>query len=182
MTVNLPSGDVSAELTAARVFEKGTHHVLGPADIARRRRADLDEVLPDRVLVVHRVEGDHALHVGRRELEDRRHFGHRRVAHPAALFLHDPKAGRSAAILVGIMRSAAHRARRVGRQRRPARMLDGRGAHRSISPMTISMLALMAITSDSRWPSTILGIAERLTNDGGRMRQRTGLAVPSETM
>ena len=55
-------------------------------------------------------------------------------------------------------------------------------AHRSISPITISILALMAITSERRCPSTIFGIAERFTNDGGRMRQRTGFDVPSDTM
>jgi len=46
--------------------------------------------------------------------------------------------------------------------------------------MTISMLALIAMTSDSRWPSTIFGMADRFTNDGGRMRQRTGLEVRVE--
>ena len=60
--------------------------------------------------------------------------------------------------------------------------LLGRGHQRSISPMTMSMLALIAMTSDKRCPSTIFGIAARLTNDGGRMRQRTGFDVPSDTM
>ena len=55
-------------------------------------------------------------------------------------------------------------------------------AQRSISPMTMSMLALMAMTSESKCPSTIFGIAARFTKDGGRMRQRTGLAVPSDTI
>ena len=41
-------------------------------------------------------------------------------------------------------------------------------------------LALMAMTSESRAPSHILGSEARLRNAGGRMRQRTGLAVPSE--
>jgi hypothetical protein len=48
--------------------------------------------------------------------------------------------------------------------------------------MTMSMLALIAITSESKCPSTIFGIAERFTNDGGLMRHRTGFDVPSETM
>ena len=38
----------------------------------------------------------------------------------------------------------------------------------------MSIDALMAMTSDKRWPSTIRGIADRFTNDGGRMRHRTG--------
>src|SRR3989475_7523305 len=54
-------------------------------------------------------------------------------------------------------------------------------AHRSTSPITMSTDALIAIRSESRCPSAILGRAARLMNDGGRMRQRTGLAVPSET-
>src|SRR2546422_6297231 len=54
-------------------------------------------------------------------------------------------------------------------------------AHRSTSPITMSTDALMAIKSESRCPSAIFGSAARLMNDGGRIRQRTGLAVPSET-
>ena len=49
-------------------------------------------------------------------------------------------------------------------------------------PPLLFLLALIAMTSDNRWPSTIFGMALRFTNDGGRMRQRTGLAVPSLTM
>ena len=71
----------------------------------------------------------------------------------------------------------------AGEDRRVRRVGVGvRGpAHRSISPMTMSTLALMAITSDSSAPSHIRGSAERLRNEGGRMRQRTGLALPSDT-
>jgi hypothetical protein len=47
--------------------------------------------------------------------------------------------------------------------------------------MTMSTLALMAITSDSSAPSHIRGRLDRLMKDGGRMRHRAGLAVPSET-
>src|SRR2546421_13087193 len=54
-------------------------------------------------------------------------------------------------------------------------------AHRSTSPITMSTDALMAIRSESRCPSAIFGSAARLMNDGGRIRQRTGFAVPSET-
>jgi exopolyphosphatase/guanosine-5'-triphosphate,3'-diphosphate pyrophosphatase len=60
-------------------------------------------------------------------------------------------------------------------------LLDVRRAHRSISPMTMSTLALIAITSDNSTPSQSLGRQARLMKDGGRMRQRTGLAVPSDT-
>src|SRR5206468_6400568 len=49
----LPVGGGHAELFAARVLQQGVHDVLRAADIAGRRRADLDEVLPHRVLVVH---------------------------------------------------------------------------------------------------------------------------------
>src|SRR2546426_12722925 len=56
-----------------------------------------------------------------------------------------------------------------------------RHAHRSTSPMTMSTDALIAIRSLNRWPSAILGSAERWMNDGGRIRHRTGFAVPSET-
>src|SRR3989441_6717573 len=53
--------------------------------------------------------------------------------------------------------------------------------HRSTSPMTMSTDALIAMRSLNRCPSAIFGRAERLMNDGGRMRHRTGLAVPSDT-
>jgi hypothetical protein len=45
----------------------------------------------------------------------------------------------------------------------------------------MSTLALIAITSESSAPSHIRGRLERLMKDGGRIRQRTGLAVPSDT-
>jgi hypothetical protein len=47
--------------------------------------------------------------------------------------------------------------------------------------MTISTLAMMAITTASRAPSHIFGRLDRLMNEGGLIRQRTGFAVPSET-
>src|SRR5262249_25950147 len=72
------------------------------------------------------------------------------------------------------------RARRLLSARRLSPV--ARRRHRSISPMTISIDALIAMTSDNMCPSTMREIAARFTNDGGRMRQRTGLDEPSETM
>src|SRR6476661_3013227 len=196
----LPVGGGDAELLAARVLEEGVHDILGATDVAGRRRADLDEVLTDRVLVVHRVERHDALHVRRREIEHLGHLGHRVAAHPAALFLHDPERREQRRHLLRVAREelvelGAPRAGEDGDVRTRlvktvgqiagsalAPHLVTRRAHRSISPMTMSMLALIAITSDNRWPSTIFGIADRFTNDGGRMRQRTGFDVPSDTM
>ena len=57
----------------------------------------------------------------------------------------------------------------------------GMGANRSTSPITMSTLALIAMTSEWSAPSHMVGRLERLMNEGGRIRQRTGLLVPSET-
>ena len=79
ITVNRPSGLVTPSSPQPVCLEQRLHHVLGAADVAGRRGADLDEVLPDRMLVVHRVERHDALHVRRRELEHLGHLGHRRL-------------------------------------------------------------------------------------------------------
>src|SRR5687767_40063 len=141
-----------------------------------------------RMLVVHRVEGDHALHVRRREVEGFRDFGHPFLADPAARVLNEPQRGQERGHLGGVARQdvvelLATLSDEDGFiSRRRTSHVRRLGVHRSISPMTISMLALMAMTSESRWPSTIFGIADRFTKDGGRMRQRTGLDVPSDTI
>src|SRR5262249_22950638 len=105
------------------------------------------------------------------------------LAHPATVLLHHPERGQQRRHLRGIAREQLV-------ELSPPLSLEDRligfvrlgRAHRSISPMTMSMLALIAITSESRWPSTIFEIAARFTNDGVRMRQRTGLDVPSDTI
>src|SRR5215208_2037107 len=153
------------------------------------------------MLVVHRVERDHAAHVRRRQAEEARHLDHGVSAHPPAVLLHHPERReerrhfrgvvREELVELGAARADEHRpvwgsVRVVPRRQLGGRDLlphvPGRVAHRSISPMTMSMLALMAMTSESRWPSTIFGIAERFTNAGGRMRHLTGFEVPSLTM
>ena len=99
------------------------------------------------------------------------------------LQVHEELAGRVPSLLFvpGLAALRLYDAERVRGRVHLTHLVVG-GAHRSISPITMSMLALIAITSLSRWPSTIFGIAERFTNDGGRMRQRTGFEVPSLTM
>src|SRR5690606_21080966 len=184
-----------AKLPAAGFLQERTYHVLGTANVAGRRGAHLDEVFANRMLVVHGVERDHALHVCGRDLGQLGHFRHGLLAHPAAVFLHHPWRGKQCChpgwiareefLELCPARTNEHGlVRLVGcgnmwRKLRPR--LTGTAAHLSISPITMSMLALMAITSDSRCPSTIFGMADRFTKAGGRMRQRTGFAVPSDT-
>src|SRR5690606_27723398 len=79
-----------AELPAAGFLQERTYHVLRTANVAGRRGAHLDEVFANRMLVVHGVEGDHALHVCGRDLEQLGNFRHGLLAHPAAVFLHHP--------------------------------------------------------------------------------------------
>ena len=83
-----------------------------------------------------------------------------------------------------IMAEVAELLERLAREDGPVLFGAGRrvvDVHRSISPMTMSTDALMAMRSLNRRPSAILAIDARLMKDGGRMRQRTGLAVPSDT-
>jgi len=154
------------------------------------------------MLVVHGVKRDDALHVGGGQLEDLSDLGHRPFTHPPTLALHDPERGEQHGHLRWVSRQQRIELRAGGRREHgtvflgvpmaaiTVRCVTGRGVrraylggrHRSISPITMSMLALIAITSDRRCPSTIFGIADRFTNDGGRMRQRTGFEVPSDTM
>src|ERR1700687_569703 len=52
---------------------------------------------------------------------------------------------------------------------------------RSTSPNTISRVPIIATTSATMWPRTILSKACKLTNDGGRILTRYGCTVPSLT-
>src|SRR5687768_14799661 len=74
--------------------EKSLRDIFGTTYPAGGCRADLDEVLPHRMLVVHGVERDHALDVGRREIEQRGDLRHPFVANPASLTLYDPERGK----------------------------------------------------------------------------------------
>src|SRR5687768_340362 len=145
------------------------------------------------MLVIHRVESHHALHVCGRELEDFGDLSHRVFGDPASHSLHDPERRQKRRHLRGITpQQSVELLARSASEYRNVRLVPmtvvrreiGRldAGHRSISPITMSMLALIAITSDSRCPSTIFGIAERLMKDGGLILQRTGFDVPSETM
>src|SRR5690606_9131519 len=84
------------------VLEERAYHVLGSAHMTGRSGADLDEVPPHRVLMVHRVEGDDTLHIRRSELEDFGHLRHALLAHPATILLHDPERGQERCHLRGI--------------------------------------------------------------------------------
>lgn len=54
--------------------------------------------------------------------------------------------------------------------------------HRSISPKTTSRVPMMVTTSASMWPLDIFSRPARCAKPGGRMWQRYGRLVPSETM
>ena len=113
ITVKRPSGLRGAQLAAARLLQERLHHILGAADVAGRRRADLDEVPPDRMLVVHRVERHHALHVRRREAEHLGHLRHRRLGDPAARLLHHPERGQQRGLLGRVSRISSASSSRI---------------------------------------------------------------------
>src|SRR5207245_9277518 len=55
------------------------------------------------------------------------------------------------------------------------------GAHRSISPKTISIEPMIATTSASMWPRHMKSVACRKAKPGALILQRYGRLVPSET-
>src|SRR5690606_4209841 len=130
--------------------------------------------------VVHGVEGHHTTYVGRGDFQVERDLVDCFRGDPAVRLLRHPQRRQEQRLTSRILRR--HRLE-------PGTTLgceDGAGrcnvfAHLSTSPITISILALIAITSDKSAPSQSLGRTERLMNDGGLIRQRTGFAVPSET-
>src|SRR5690242_13281352 len=87
----LAVGRCNPELASSRMPQKGLHYILSAADSARRRRADLDEVFADGVLVIHGVEGHHAFDICGSELEQLGDFNHSFFRYPAALALNDPE-------------------------------------------------------------------------------------------
>src|SRR6267378_1515819 len=166
-------------ITGTGLLEQRLHDPFGAADVARRRGADLHEVFPDGMLVVHRVKRHDALHVRGRQAEHLADLGHDAVGDPAVLALRDPKRRQQGGLLVGVaLEDGLQLLQHFPSEDWLVVLLH---RHRSTSPITMSTDALIATKSDSRWPSAILGSADRLMNDGGRMRQRTGLAVPSDT-
>ncbi len=180
MTVYLPSAEVMPSSSAPGVLEECVDDFVRTVAKTRRSRAHLDEVFSHRVLVIHRIEAHNSRYIRGRQIQHLGDFGHRLFAHPAAIFLHHPKRWQEPCHLAGISRE------KLGKFFLP---LAGEDrcvrfvvrVHRSISPMTMSIDALIAMTSDRRCPSTIFGIAERFTKLGGRIRQRAGFDVPSET-
>src|SRR5205807_6238228 len=104
-----------------------------------------------------------------------RDFRHVAVGDPAAIALHQPQGRQQRGLSGGIPREDLVQLG-AGAARENGLVFLGLDAHRSISPITISTDALIAIRSESRCPSAIFEMAARLMKEGGRMRQRTGLA------
>src|SRR5207245_9899762 len=100
---------------------------------------------------------------------------------PAALLLRQPQRGQQGGLLRRVARADLLQPlqRLAGEDGRVFLRLDC--AHRSTSPITMSTDALIAIKSLRRCPAAIFGSDDRLMNDGGRMRHRTGFAEPSDT-
>src|SRR5207253_601421 len=98
---------------------------------------------------------------------------------PAPHLLHDPERGQEARLLGRVPGEERIQPLAIGSdEHRFVGCPLGGGAvgacllcgHRSTSPITMSTLALMAMTSDSNAPSHIFGRLARLMNDGGRIR------------
>src|SRR5260221_14604127 len=176
--------DADAEFLAACLDD-----LVGAAQPARRRRADLEEMLADRLEVEHRVEGRDLVDPHPRHAEEIGHRVHGGAWQPiAALALREVeqrqhRARLAAGRIFGDMRlGLGEILRRVGK----ARGLRDRGAvgvcaHRSILPKTMSIEPMMATTSASKWPFDMKSTPCRKAKSGARILQRYGLLLPSET-
>src|SRR5690606_38337799 len=116
-------------------------------------------------LVVHVVEGRHLVHRDRLDADVGGQRGLGFGADPALLLLDDGQAGhhRGDALFGGVLGDFAVEARDGG-----AGKLKG-GAHRSISPKTMSMVPMMATASASMWPRAISSSAARWAKPGARI-------------
>ena len=93
--------------SSRRFLETDTERCLQCSMRSRARRdgtkwtSDLEQVLPDGMEVVHRVESEHAVDVRGRQLQDPRDFLGGLPGDPAPGLLGDPEYGRNAACFVG---------------------------------------------------------------------------------
>ncbi len=161
----------------------------GALQRARQVGADRDLVCAERLQVVHRVERRDLVYRDGRHAEVLRHEVHRFRGEPALLVLRDRERRHDRRLLlVGrILRDLAVDLpeRSVGKHARccaRARLRVGRGAHRSISPNTMSCVPMIATTSAIMCPRDISSSAARCGKPGARIFMRYGLFAPSETM
>ena len=143
-------------------------HLLGADERAGDVRADLDQVLPDRLQMVHVVEGRDRHAVRGRLVERLRDLAERLGREPAVALLREPQ----------------RRQRRRARDRiERAHLLDlvVQRAHRSTSPMTASSEPTIAIRSATAASVMQVAVACSAAKDGARNLTRQGLGPPSET-
>ena len=173
-SVGLPESEVFGIATFYTMFNMkpvGRHHL---------------QVVPaDGPQVEHRVERGDAEHLGLGQPHALGHEPQGRRRQPAPLPLRDPQHGHHGGALhrVARQRVGDFGLRLLG-PRQGRGTLDGHHgavAHRSISPSTMSMLPIAAITSAISLPSTITGSACRFTNEGERIFMRQGRDEPSLT-
>ncbi len=148
------------------VLFAGGNHIIRTAQPARRRRANLHQMIAHRLEIEHRVKRRHFQHADVGHGEHRGDVFDHRLGDPAILFLpapqkRDHRAGLTAG---GIFRHFLFGPRLVLRREREARGLmfcETADAQRSISPKTMSSEPITAGTSASRWPLHIYSSAAR---------------------
>src|SRR5438270_2762976 len=158
------------------------------AQPARGRRADLQQITPDRPQIEHRVEGRNLVDADRRHAEQARDVIHRGPRHPTAhLALRQIEQGQTRAGLAArrIFRDMGAGALNVhGREFECVRLLDRRPlgrVHRSISPNTLSIEPVIATTPASMWPRDMNVLACGAAQPGAAILQRYGRLAPSDT-
>src|SRR6266508_2548354 len=164
------------------VLRPGAQHLAGlrvhlrrPAQGAREVRAYRDDVSPGGTEAQHGVEARHGLDLRRLQPQEIGHLLQALAGDAALVRLHQVQERHDGRALPawGVPGQDPFGIRpELGREHRH---------QRSTPPMTGSTLAMAAITSATRPPSTMDGTAWRLTNEGSRIRTRYGRWSPSET-
>ena len=168
--------DADAELALA-----GADHLVRAAQPARRRRAGLQQIAPDRPQIEHRVEarrprrpGSAPCRASRRRSPSPRAAASRRIgaapdraaaaprspAAPAGIWRYAPSPPRKFSGVNSKLAGCSNSAAFAGR------------AHRSISPKTMSIEPMIATTSASMWPRHMKSVACRKAKPGARILQR----------
>src|SRR6266511_1558957 len=150
-------------------------HLRGPAQAAREVRAHRDDISPGGTEAEHGVEARYGLHLGCLQSQEVGHLLQSLAGHPALHRLHQVQERHDGRALPAV-RIPGQDALGI----RPELRREHRH-QRSTPPMTGSTLAMAAMTSATRPPSTIDGTAWRLTNEGSRIRTRYGRCPPLET-
>ena len=202
-TFHFNQGESAGRIGSIRLDAQRRHqlfgHPFGAAQRARQRAAHLDDELPHRLRVEHRVERDDVLDIGRGAPNHRRDMLHRAQRDVSELPLHEKQRGQNrrlppfgriplrdllepSTILRLVDKHPPIVVRHLPcRSMRFAIVELRMKGHLSTSPITTSIDPITAMTSAISPPMIICGSAWHASSDGDRDFTRHGRLVPSET-